>query len=213
MPLEMAPTEILEAVRAQNGREPNTMIARFYRRGMVDEKRTNGWVEQKFDPNTGMPGPLIRHPGEGGILHRNAICVEIRAPGDKDFIVQREMRELDKYRFEKEWKLFEESEKGAVGLDGTPLDAVPFLDVARIADLQASGVKTVEQLAAISDANGQKFMDFHRMRQAAKDFLAAAKGAAPLQEMRAELESRDAQIAALQKQIKEIAEAQAKKKG
>ena len=212
MPLEMAPSDIMEAVRAQNGREPNTLIAKFYRRGMIDEKRTYGWIEQKYDPNTGLPGPIIKHPGEGGINHRNAICIEIRAPGDKDFIIQREMKELDKYRFDKEWKLFEESERGAVpGIDGTPLDAVPFLDVARIADLQAAGIKTVEQLAAVSDSNGQKFMDFQRIRQAAKDFLAAAAGAAPLQEMRAELERRDAQIAALQKQMREVVE-QAKKK-
>jgi|SRR6185312_5753305 len=204
--------ETWQRIRELNGGKENTNIAEFYRHPSIDEKRTFGWVDQKFDPNTGAPGPIIKHAGEGGRFFRNAIWIRIRAPGEKDEIREREMREMDKLVYEKEWKRFEESEKGVEGADGTPLSVLPFLTPAQVAEFQAVGVKTAEQLAAVSDSNGQKFMDFHRVRQRTKDFIAAAAGNAPLEAIRSENESLKAQMAALQEQMKAIAEAQAKKK-
>jgi len=174
---------------------------------VLDEKRTNGWIEQNYDPTTGLPGPIRRHPGEGGTFFKNEICVEIRAPGEKDFIVRRQLRPSDKYRFPIQWKAFEDSEKGmAPGQDGTPLDLLPFLTKAQVMEFQAVGITTAEHLADTSDVNGQKFMDFQRVRRRAQDFVEAAKGNAPILAIRAENDDLRSQLVAMQKQIKELAE-------
>lgn len=212
MSIDVSP-ETWQRIKELNGGKENTNIVEFYRHPSIDERKTFGWIDQKYDPNTGMPGPILKHAGEGGRFFRNAIWIRIRAPGDKDEIREREARDFDKLVYEKEWKRFEESEKGTEGADGTPLSVLPFLTPAQVAEFQAVGIKTAEQLANVSDVNGQKFMEFHKVRQRTRDFVAAAQGAAPLEEMRKELEERDAQIAALQKQMKEVIEAQSKKKG
>jgi hypothetical protein len=66
-------------------------------------------------------------------------------------------------------------------------------------------VRTVENLAEMNDGVLQKFMGGQALRQRARDFLAAAKDAAPLSQLRAELEKRDAEIEALKASVAEIA--------
>lgn len=205
----MADGAVMGAFNAQNGGQRNTMVVRFYEEAVLDEKASWGWEEEKFHPETGIPYK-VKHAGAGIATHRPAIFVEIRAPGDICEMRRREIRSTDKLRFPEEWALFEKGNRDTV--IGTPLEVLPFITRAQAMDFKAIGISTAENLRDCSDVNGQKVMGFAQLRDRAKDFLLAAAGNAPQENLRRELEARDATIAALQAQVKQIAAAQDKNK-
>lgn len=207
--LAMADGAVMGAFNAQNGGQRNSLVVRFYEEAVIDEKASWGWTEEKFHPETGVPYK-VKHEGAGCDKYRPAIFVEIRAPGDICEMRRREIRPSDKLRFREEWAQFE---KGiAEPTIGTPIDLLPFIKKAQAMELKAIGISTAENLRDCSDVNGQKVMGFAQLRDRAKDFLLAAEGNAPQENLRRELEARDATIAALTAQMQEIANAQAKKR-
>jgi len=197
----------LAAFEAQNpdaaGIMQRTAVsATFYREAVYDQEASEGFADIKFDPVTGRE-IKVKVPGQGRPIYKEEIFVEIGVAGSTAELRRRPLRELDKLRFAKEWEAFEKKE--AAPRIGTPLDELPFLTKAQRLEFQAYGCKTAEQLAAMSDVNGQKFMGFQQLRRRVQDYLAAAAGAAPMLEMRKELEERDAKLAELQAQIAELA--------
>jgi tryptophan 2,3-dioxygenase len=75
---------------------------------------------------------------------------------------------------------------------------LPWLSIGQIAEFQAVSCRTIEQLIGMPDAMGQKFMGFHAIKARAQTYLDAAKSAAPLLKMEAELKKRDEKIEELQ---------------
>lgn len=142
---------------------------------------------------------------EGRPIHKPVERIRILIPGERDY-VDRHAWEGDKRRFPKHYEEFK-SNKDVVE-SGTPLSAWPGIATPQIAELAHFNVKTVEQLAAMADAAAQKFMGINALRQRARDFLEAARGAAPLTAMRAELETRDSEIAVLKQQMAQLMAAQ-----
>lgn len=137
----------------------------------------------------------------GRPIYRDREFVEIRVPGDKDEIRVRPVRESDKQQFPRQYAAFKQGVEAPVV--GTPLDKLPFVTKAQVAELNAIGVRTAEQLRDMSDANAQKIMGANGLRKRVADFLEAAAGAAPAIELRAELEKRDNEIEALKNLIDE----------
>jgi len=84
------------------------------------------------------------------------------------------------------------------------------MTVGQVAELKATGITTVEQLAELSDTNAQKFMGSFQLRQKAQAFLEAAAGDAANSKLAAELEKRDVEIAALKAQMEQIIKVKAK---
>jgi hypothetical protein len=156
---------------------------------------------------------VIKHPGAGRPIYKDAEWVEIRISGNKDEIRDRAVRENDKRLFPREYAAFKAGAEAP--LEGTPLESVPFLTPAQVMELRAFGCRTAEHVRDMADANAQKFMGMHSIRQRLRDFLAAAEGAAPMLAMRAELErvqsEKDAQVAALQEQINALTSAKKSK--
>lgn len=113
--------------------------------------------------------------------------VEIKIPGNKGEIRDREVRWYDREHHPVEYAAFKA--KGEQAIVGTPLDNLPSLAESQKAELRYHGVKTIEQLAGLSDGESQKFFGINEARRKAKEFLA---GTVPTI---AELQ---AQIAALQ---------------
>jgi hypothetical protein len=140
---------------------------------------------------------------EGRPVYDSVPWIRIIVPGNRD-TVEREAREADKTRFPKHWAAYV-NKTDQVGAAGTPLAMWPQVTRAQVEEMAHFGTKTVEQLAGMSDARLQGFMGGQQLRQRAKDFIEAAKGAAPMNEMRAELEKRDAELAALKAQVAELA--------
>jgi hypothetical protein len=64
------------------------------------------------------------------------------------------------------------------------------------------GVHSVEQLASMPDSQAQKFMGIQALKQKAKDYIEAAKGNAPLEQLRAENEELRNRMEALEEMLK-----------
>lgn len=140
---------------------------------------------------------------EGRPIYKDRVYVMIIVPGDKDSIVHRPAYEADFRRFPRQYAAFKNKDQQAV--EGTPLRLVPWLTASQIKELAYFNVITVEQLADVSDNLAPNFHGLQKFKRMASDMLKAAKEAAPLTEMRSQLEQRDSQIAALQQQVSELA--------
>lgn len=138
----------------------------------------------------------------GRPIYEDVPFIEKWTPGDPTSIPCRPVRESDKYEYPQEWAAFEAKKEQKVS--GTPLEELPFLTEAQRLELKAVRINTVEDLANVPDATGQRFMGFHGMKNRARAYLEAAAGNAPLVKMQAELEQRDQQIALLMSQLKEL---------
>lgn len=129
--------------------------------------------------------------------------VAIRIPGDKTLEAHHDVDEAIKERFPRQyaaWKSGAEAETAG----GWPLEKWPEVDVAQIEELRARGVRTVEHLAGMSDANLAKLGPGWRpVRQAAQDFLESAKSAAPLTRLREENEALKSRLEVLERALQE----------
>lgn len=110
--------------------------------------------------------------------------VRIVVPGDRDE-VHRPAREQDRANFPAQYAAFK-AQTSQEAVSGTPLASVPFINRAMVAELAVFNCRTVEQLAAMPDAAAQRFSGIQELKRQATDFLAAAAGAAPLEQARAE---------------------------
>lgn len=137
---------------------------------------------------------------EGRPVHRDEEFITIIVPGDRDTVV-RPVRPLDRQQYAQQYNAFKAGLEQPVV--GTPLASLPFLTKAQVADFQAVNVRTVEQLAEMSDVLAQKFMGMHNIRKRAKDYLEAAAGAAPVERLNLELQKRDNELEALRKALSE----------
>ncbi len=139
---------------------------------------------------------------EGRPMFKDEVYCRIMVPGDKDSIIVRPARDMDKQRFAKQFAAFEQGE-GEIH-EGTPLKAWPMITRAQCEELKFFGVYTVEALADLADVHVQKFMGVGMLKQQAQAFIQAAKDSAPLVQLNAALEDRDNEIAALTQAVDEL---------
>jgi hypothetical protein len=136
---------------------------------------------------------------QGRPIFREEEWVRIMVPGDKDNIVVRNVRQIDKELYPAQYAAFKNRQEQPVV--GTPLDQIPFLSKPRVMEFQALGLKTAEQVRDMSDTIAAKFMDAHGIRKRVAAFLVAAADGAPTEKLQAELAERDAKIAQLMQAI------------
>lgn len=133
---------------------------------------------------------------------------EIRVPGESDTVsgpVHR-MQPDPRVRFPGAWAAFEK-DNASEGLVGTPIRFVPWIERGDVENLAHSGIKTLEQLASVTDGNLSNIPGGIALRQKAKDFIRTAKDSAPLERMSEELQKRDLIIEGLRAQVSEILKA------
>jgi hypothetical protein len=131
--------------------------------------------------------------------------VEIFTPGDKLNVIDRPVRPVDKQNHPSLYAAFK---AGNTDVDvGTPLKEWPGITRGQAEELAFFRVRTVEQLAAVSDNNAATMGPILALRQKARDYLERAAGSAPLEKVRAELASRDNEIEVMRRQLKEQADA------
>jgi hypothetical protein len=207
----MLPTndpETLSEMQSFLREKSRSLVVTFFEEAVLDEKESWGWEETRFDPVSGIPQKLV-HAGKGRPIYVQQDWVEIRVPGDKDEIRRRAVRASDEHRWPEEWRAYREKRTNPT--IGTPLDKLPFLTKAQVMEFQATGIRTAENLRDMPDSVSQKFMGINAVRSRVKAFLDAAEGVAISDKYQAELQTRDEQIAALQKQMQELLGAKAKK--
>jgi hypothetical protein len=185
------------------------LIVRFYVNAVVDEKATNGWTEEFYDIDTGEKR-IKKHPGAGIKKFVDEEWIEIRIPGNVAEVRHRAVRPGDTRKHAREYAAFKQGL--ADPLVGTPIESLPFLSPAQVAEFKSAGLRTAENVRDVSDSDASKFLGMHGIRRRVSDFLAAAAGEAPILSLRADNEQMAAQIKALQAQIAEIGKAERKAK-
>lgn len=141
---------------------------------------------------------------QGRPIFKDLEFIKIASGGQKLSIIHRPIREEDKRRFPRHYDAFKRGMEAPIV--GTPLAEWPGITRGQVEELAHFHVRSVEQLAEMSDANAQNFAGMQALKARARDFLEKAKGNAPLEKMRAELSTRDNQIEALTRQLKEQGE-------
>lgn len=148
------------------------------------------------------------HPNEtksleaGHPIYEDKEYITIIVPGDKTSIVHRPVWAQDKERFARQYAQFKQGlEQIEVGL---PLKLWGAITLSQAKEFEYFNIKTVEQLANMSDGNGANIMGFNGLKQRAKDYLAQTKEQQPLLEMRAEMEKKDIEIATLANSFNEL---------
>lgn len=136
---------------------------------------------------------------------RDVEYIEKRVPGDRGNVVHRPITAEDRKEFAVQYEAWK---KGlADPTAGSPLKEWPLLTRSQVEVFALNGVKTVEQLAEMSDGNTQMMgAGVLALRSKARDWLEKAKAGSLDLKLRAELDKRDSQIAALQEQLKSVCE-------
>jgi len=89
--------------------------------------------------------------------------------------------------------------RGTESMGGTPLETWPRLDVALVAHFKNEGIRSLEQLAAVSDSNLHVLgMNGRAWRDGAKKHLEGLAQNAPFEEMKADYERLKALLEAMQ---------------
>jgi hypothetical protein len=151
---------------------------------------------------------LFPHPNEtksleaGHPVYDDKEFITIIVPGDKTSIVHRPVWAQDKERFARQYAQFKQGQEQTVV--GLPLKLWGGITLGQAKEFEYFNIKTVEQLAEMSDGNGIVIQGFNGLKQRAKDYVAQTKDQQPMMEMRAELEKKDSEIAALSQNFQEL---------
>lgn len=130
---------------------------------------------------------------------------EIQVAGERDTVKGpvHKMHPDPRIRFANAWAAYLR-DKDSEGFTGTPLKVVAWLERGDVETLQYRGIRTLEDLAGVPDSNLSNIPGGLSLRQRARDFIKAAKDAAPIEEMGARLAKANEEIAELKSQIAEI---------
>ena len=147
--------------------------------GWDDKLHVRFFMRPRIDPE--------RSQQENRPIYKDVPHVEIMIPGDKNNIVTAEVWEQHKIRFPIHWEQFQAGIKDQVV--GTPLKVAPFLTESHVEELAYFKIRTIEQLANLSDTN-MTFMGAREMSNAAKKYLLTISGNEALLERIKMLEAR-----------------------
>lgn len=130
---------------------------------------------------------------------------EIKVPGERDTVTGpvHKMQPDPRLRFPAAWAAYQK-DNSTEGIVGTPLKEVAWLSRGEVETLKAAGLRTLENLADLNDANVTSLPGGLALRAKAKATIQATKDGAPLQKMAEELAKRDAQIADLKQQMADL---------
>lgn len=148
---------------------------------------------------------------EGRPIFKDVPFVIIHVAGDKDLVINQPVwddpskEHSHTARFPEEWRRFQQGMDADAQQGGTPLALMPGITHGQVREMAHFNVKTVEQLADMSDGNAQKFPGVQKLRLEARSYIERAKGAAPEKRLQAELAARDNELDSMRKQMAEQA--------
>jgi hypothetical protein len=148
---------------------------------------------------------------EGRPIYKDVEYIDIKIPGDRAGGVCRPARPRDIARFQKHYDAFK-SRTEEVVIEGTPLVEWSLIGRSQAEELSFFNVKTVEQLAAMSDSNAAQFMGMNNLKAKANDWLDIAKENKASDELAIELKKRDDEISELKAAVKALQKKAPRKK-
>jgi hypothetical protein len=163
-----------------------TLLVKFFMKATLDGKKTET---------------------EGRPIFKEVPHIQIMQPGNKDSIILRPARQMDFDRFPEHYRKFQTRTDDEEYIEGTLLEAWPGVTRAQVEELRFFNVRTVEQLASMTDTNSQGLMGINMLKRKAKAYLEEADGNAAKQalaEQKAKNEDLEAKIAALTARLGEL---------
>ena len=148
---------------------------------------------------------------EGRPIFKDVPFVIIHVAGDKDLVINQPVwddpskENSHTSRFPEEWRRFKQGMDADAQQGGTPLALMPGITNGQVREMAYFHVKTVEQLAEMSDGNAQKFPGVQKLRAEARAYIERAQGAAPEKRLQAELAARDNELDSMRKQMQQQA--------
>lgn len=136
----------------------------------------------------------------GRTIHKEVEYVEILAAGNPNNIVQRRATSEDRSRFEKQYSLFKQGSEEQ--LTGTHLTEVAWLTRSQIEELAYLRIRSLEQLANVSDEVCGRNVGLYELKKKANAVLEASASEAPLHKLQAENEKLLKQVEELTEQLK-----------
>lgn len=109
---------------------------------------------------------------EGRPIYVDREYIEIRVPGKRDAQACRPATHRDKQRFPRHYEAFKK--RVEMPEEGTPLAEWPQISRSQVEELAFMNVKTVEQLANMSDGNIGQFQGGQILKHRAREWLDAA---------------------------------------
>ena len=134
----------------------------------------------------------------GTAIYDPVDMLKVYHPGEPLNVPERPVNELDKRRFRAQWEAYKEGKDQRV--EGTPLSVLFPHQPEIIKTMEAMHVRTIQQLANISDTGTQNMMFGFNLREKAQKYLAIAEKGAEYHKIEMQLADRD-------QQIKELSEA------
>jgi len=130
--------------------------------------------------------------------------VEIIVPGNETNRPVLKVTVIERQRFAQQYRRWKESGVSDYN-EGTPLTEVPWITRSQVEELAFARIKTLEQLAGVSDTVCQRMMGLTELRRKALDTMARAEAEAPFSKIQAQLDALVAANAALQGVVDEQA--------
>jgi len=136
---------------------------------------------------------------EGRPIYVETDYIQIMQPGNKDSIIQRPATKMDKQRFAKHYKRYE-ARTDEDYVEGTMLDEWPGITRSMCEELKFYNIRTVEQLAGVTDSNAQNIMGINTLKRKAEAYLEVAADEA-IAEAFAESKQENADLRALVEEL------------
>ena len=169
--------------------------------GLTDLAMNNG----RYHGDENLLVKFFKHPKldsqetkeKGRPIYKEVPYIQIMQPGNKDSIVIRPATKMDKSRFVEHFRKYEAREDQDA-VEGTLLDEWAGITRSQCEELKYLNIKTVEQLAAVTDSNAQGIMGVAFLKEKANKYLEGAESAATaeaLADLQAKYESLMTQMA------------------
>lgn len=136
----------------------------------------------------------VKSAEEGRPVFKDVVYIEIIAAGNANNIIRKPAREMDFRRFHKQHQLFLRGDNEQIV--GTPLTEVPWVTRSQVEEMAYRKIRTLEDLAEMSDA-ACSMPGMYELKRKAIAWLEKSKEAAPFTKMQAEMDAMRAELAAL----------------
>jgi len=173
--------------------------------------------DNRYAGDRGVHARFYHHPqqdheasaSQGRPVFKDTVFVEIIAAGNSTNIIKRPARNQDKQRFARQYEAFMNGRGDE--LVGTPLTEVTWITRSQVEELAYMRIRTLEQLAGVSDSVCGKYAGLYDLKRKAEAALSVAESSAGMtalveenEKLKEQAEEQSEQIKTLQTQMQEL---------
>ena len=148
---------------------------------------------------------------EGRPIYRDVEHVRILIPGSKESVVDKVVTDIERRRFKDLYEKWKANEQ--LDFTGTPLESCTWMAKSLVEEMKFFHVRTVEQLAELSDTHAQKFPGIRQYINLAKAYIAQAEKGKAASDLAAAMDAQKKENEDLREMIRGLQETLARLEG